>query len=117
MSFKVETLVQTVRQIAADRPQVIYNSEMKCSYSDGTCSDNTVGCLFGQAFAQMGVVVPENLDSKTIGMVINNFGGIYNPLHLEWCCAVQLSQDIGGRWGFCIRKADAYILERYGVLL
>jgi hypothetical protein len=113
----VSNIIAEVYKIVQVRPDVTYNPGIGgCKYADGICSDNTVGCLFGQALSNLGVDV-KRFDKYPMPL---NGEGTYTPAidrilqnefvgteqELNWCAKVQEYQDNGCSWGEAIKEVD-----------
>lgn len=114
--FSIQDLITEVRSIAQKRADVIYTKQddmETCSYNYGSCSDGTVGCLFGQALQELGFDTSE-VDNENIDTVIERLvekdrdpkTESYPSEQIEWCALVQMNQDHGLSWGVAVYKAD-----------
>ncbi len=100
---KLDQLIETVRKIARERPDVTSDTKT-CMYESGVCSDGSVGCLFGQAFEAMGWKPYDPVASQTIDKVLNGEVGYGGKVY--WCADVQEVQDCGVPWGEAVRQVD-----------
>lgn len=106
-TFSVSDLIAKVREIAAERGDVTYCYEEACCYASGECSDGSIGCVFGQAFAALGID-PASFDDSpipTIGHIIRR--SRHAGEQLAWCERVQERQDAGYTWGEAVSIANA----------
>ena len=122
----VSEVIAEVRKVVQLRPDVTYDAGVKgCQYADGICSDNSVGCLFGQVLSNLGVDV-KRFDKYPMP---NREGDTYTPAidrilknefvgtgqEIDWCVRVQEHQDNGLCWDDAVKEADSYLeLEPIG---
>lgn len=102
----IEDLIQTVRDLASESPDNIYNRPegmSVCLYNKGICTNGSVGCIFGQAFRKLGIEVDE--DGWIVIVLITVFG-YQSSSQNKWCSFVQCNQDRQKTWGECIKIAD-----------
>lgn len=110
-----EIELELIRLAAADPDFQYSTDDGGCSYTRGPSSDpdKCNGCLFGQAFQNLGVP-PENLTSAHNPRFARGIHGVwrlYNsdtPIPKGWVEA-QLAQDAGYAWGETVTK---YILSK-----
>lgn len=117
VNFTQKQLVAKVREIATERPNVVYKQgsarEGKafppCEYGSGKCSDGSEGRIFGQAFIALGVpsealdvgYFTGEIDEVLCYLSINDGNGID-----DWCLDVQQHQDQGSSWAVAVQLAD-----------
>lgn len=116
----VSEIIAEVRKIVQVRPDVTYNPGIGgCKYANGICSDNTVGCLFGQALSNLGVDV-KRFDKYPITQHKHDSTATYVPAidkiltnefegsaqEINWCAKVQEQQDGGAYWKDAVKEAD-----------
>lgn len=114
-------IIAEVRKIAKERPDVYYNPDGMCKYSSGECSDGSIGCIFGQAFTNLGIdakkfdkyPVPHHTSINgsttyvpSIDHILRNEFNCKEVLELEWCGTVQNGQDGGLSWKEAVLEAD-----------
>lgn len=107
--LKIEAIIGKVRQMATERRENRYRvcaANGSCGYEHGICTDETIGCIFGQAFLALGVT-PENMPvGGTICYVLGHHDVTHDFVELDWCRLVQGNQDRGEPWGSCVGAAD-----------
>lgn len=106
----VSDLVETVKAIAKERPRVVYvprNHVEGCCYNKGMCSDNSIGCIFGQAFRRLGLVIEEAHDNDSIEDAVRllHLPNINRQVRL--CQLIQGNQDSGFCWEQAVADAEA----------
>lgn len=116
----VSDIIAEVRKIVKERPDVYYNPDGMCKYSEGVCSDGSIGCIFGQAFTNLGINA-KKFDQYPVPEGMLNYGKNYIPgidhilrhefncediLELEWCGTVQNGQDGNLSWKEAVLEAD-----------
>ncbi len=98
----LERLVESVRKIATERPDVVYSGN--CYYDSGECSDGSVGCLLGQALQAIDWPIYErNLEDSIVFLLFNEG---YTDDRVIWCRRVQAEQDVKKTWAECVEYAD-----------
>jgi hypothetical protein len=111
VDITVEQLVLEVRKLADENPEFIYSPGVdfngdpnhNCLYNP---SNEQPGCIFGQAFINLGNPVPEDLEGVYINDILDGFA-IGTELEVrKWLQSVQINQDDGKPWGICIETAD-----------
>jgi len=115
----INKLINTVREFADLRPDNVYklsNDSIHCQYIAGTCSDGSIGCIFGQAFKELGLDWGEYGDTHacygTISALVQHFCGCGDHNILNWLDCVQVLQDMGHEWKNVVNEADLkYPLE------
>ena len=108
-------IIQEVRKLAEASPDNVYqlSNGLGCFYGKGQCTNESTGCIFGQAFTNLGI--PGTwLDDNTIGQ--NSY--IYEILdwlqiphtsqESQWCGKVQSEQDYRVSWKIAVENADKY---------
>lgn len=109
-TFTLPELVKTVREIAAENPDKVYeapNALGMCLYMHG----DEPGCIFGHALLRLGVP-PEAIGGVrgNIRTVLFDRGVISSPFGSDrlvvWCRAVQHLQDNRIPWGEAVNCAD-----------
>lgn len=115
----VSNIIAEVHKIVQLRPDVSYDPGVgECKYADGTCSDNSVGCLFGQVLSNLGIDVnrfdnypvsdrPECMSTyiPSINKILEKeFEGTEEEIN--WCAKVQEKQDDGLCWEDAVYAAD-----------
>jgi hypothetical protein len=107
-------LISEVRRLAADNPDFIYPdfgagpNEPKCLYVP---DDRQPGCIFGQAFINLGIQIPKSLDRDGINVHLERLGIEATRAQRTWCSTVQTEQDTRLTWGHGVKEADKYIAE------
>lgn len=102
--MNIDILIKNIREAASQRGENIYSSPSSetssCYYGKGTCTDGTVGCIFGQVWPELKAYEEESifsiLDSMNIGTSIQK----------SWCSEVQSNQDKGLSWREAVERAD-----------
>jgi hypothetical protein len=94
-----------IRRLAAEKPDFIY----KVPEGRGSCvylpDDKQAGCIFGQAFIALGIVVPTHENSVGIGTLFAE-SGLFTPDQILWLSRVQGAQDVTIPWGQAVKDAD-----------
>ena len=110
----IEKIISKVRELAFHSPDNVYsvNDEGHCLYNAGTCSDGSIGCIFGQAFKELGLDWGEWGDSNPVNccsasQVVEHFDGETSDTMLKWCDCIQKEQDVGKSWRASISLADS----------
>jgi hypothetical protein len=121
IEIRIEDLVANVRELAASRPDNIYQPasaapptapQRKCSYLTGNCHDGTVGCLLGQALLAIGFTAHQlrRIDTLSIEEALASLSevdsGHVDGGHVAWLMAVQCGQDEGHTWRRAVELAD-----------
>lgn len=99
-------LIAKIRELATERPNNKYVPEMddaSCSYATGHCTDGSVGCIFGQAFAALGHPIS---GVETIDDICRIYGVEATDAELRWMTDAQFMQDAGHAWGKIPTRAD-----------
>lgn len=99
-------VIEKVKQLAAERPENMYRGVCgACCYDEGTCTDGSVGCIFGQAFVALGVT-----EFPSTGKIRDVLPKIVSDVpsedQIDWCRDVQLSQDRQFTWGESVKEAE-----------
>lgn len=110
MMGRLNELVRLIRTMVSERPGIRYKHE-KCEYGLGLCSDNTLGCIFGQALTRMNWDILNPRDDRTISQVLEAIGYPPHDSMVRWCRAAQSQQDTGETWGDCVAYADQLMEE------
>jgi len=113
----VSKVIAELRKIVQLKPETIYSSGGHgCKYADGTCSDGSIGCLFGQVLSNLGedvkrfdnypMLCQENIYyTPAIDKILTNeFEGTAEEIN--WCAKVQEHQDNGCSWKEAVKEAD-----------
>lgn len=101
----VEELIARVRQLAEDEFTNRYHrvGGGSCLYDEGTCTNGSVGCIFGQAW-------PSLTGFRPIAVFLEKLNATEEQI--EWCRSVQEDQDNAQTWGASVENADRlYPLE------
>lgn len=105
---RVTQLIAKVRELAKERPDNKYLAK-PCFYLKGGCSDNTIGCIFGQALVALGYSFGE-FGAMNIDILLEKRLGFSLTLkQRSWICRVQLHQDADKTWAQSIQEADETI--------
>ncbi len=99
--IRLDVLISEVRKIASERPDVVSDSKT-CMYDSGTCSDGSVGCLFGQGFAAIDWDLHDD-QNDTMGIYSLLDGAGCTGVMVDWCSELQLQQDKGFSWGVLLK--------------
>ena len=115
-SLSIKEIVKSVRKLARKHPKVWYDKgkESYCCYSRGLCSNNSVGCIFGQVLSSYGidVVSIDNRGAEDIDALLSELGINWEDVDQDWFREVQEHQDNGMTWGESIELADKYINDK-----
>lgn len=100
-----------VRKLVADCPDCVYDAkDGPCRYASGQCSNNSVGCIIGQALAIMGHDV-KLLDSEDLvlsaGAALNELSAGFSIGLRDWATGIQDKQDNGHPWAEALSYADS----------
>lgn len=113
VNITIDQLIAEVRRLAAANPTAVYHrpeGQGICSYRNGLATDEKEvvcgqGCIFGQAFENLGAERPSDEDGS-IRMVISNRRILSSHDKVSWCFKVQEMQDDENNWGDCIKLSD-----------
>ncbi|WP_026415449.1 hypothetical protein [Actinomadura oligospora] len=105
-----EQLESKVRELAVDKPNHVYfrGGYAICRYN---ADDRQSGCIFGQAFAALGVRIVTEMEGTSIGAVLDWLGVPFSVEQGAWARIVQFRQDQQGTWMEAIREADAFVAD------
>lgn len=114
--FSSEELEAKVREIAAEKPEHVYQrheDDDSCLYveEDAETGEYTKpGCIFGKAFLSLGVS-PDRLVTYNrrgiSGIMPTLFPEVKSTNEqLSWRSVVQMRQDSGSTWSEAVRIAD-----------
>jgi hypothetical protein len=112
-----EKLIQAVREIAAEWPDVVYPANLDssgpaCYY---TTEDGCPDCIIGHAMARIGQALPAQQRSGMNECRLLNYSvretvwsGVLNTTreNLLWLATVQNYQDSGYTWATAVSRAD-----------
>jgi hypothetical protein len=123
----IEQLILEVRRLAKESPENKYTPELAdetaslikaCFYNKGKCTNGAVGCIFGQAFRNLGSPIPLVYDNGNGAGIKSIFAGLDithpNQNLIEWCLEAQRNQDSSYTWEKCITEADIYYYASHG---
>lgn len=100
----IDELIKEVRRLASESPDNIYLDRV-CRYNSGENSNGSRGCIFGQAFRNLGFMQIQ--EEKTVRYVLSEAQGIEGDTQLLfWCDCVQAYQDSCKAWSECVAMAD-----------
>ena len=106
-------LVQTVRKLAADYPDAVYQgTDRGCFYTIGECGPGN-GCIVGQALQKLGYEL-EGFDEQKgvgIGILIARLEIPCSCQDKDWLIFVQDYQDMGKPWKEAVKLADETVEE------
>jgi hypothetical protein len=112
--MNIDTLIETVRELAVHSPHNVYSSEglMGCSNVAGSCSDGSVGCIVGQAIRRIDPEFSFRGDEKSdIGTLCSRHGwALISDSRVRWLSKVQNTQDQNVPWAMCVSWADEVIV-------
>lgn len=115
LPFTLENLIGEVRKLAQENPDNAYKCKdgryVMCYYSKKTCTNGSIGCIFGQAMKRLGLDdnILATMENNTIMEIIPKYYPEHNRRLAIWCREVQSAQDFGWIWSKCIEAADDYI--------
>jgi hypothetical protein len=111
--MEIKKVIKEVRRLASENPDYVYtnnkdeNGRTICLY---LASADQPGCIFGQALTRLGVVIPIDLEGRSIDFIFWRIGRIELPgadsALVDWCSEVQRGQDSGLAWAKAIHGAD-----------
>lgn len=105
-----------VERLAKEKPDNVYSNgrggSSLCMYTQGTCQDGSVGCIFGQAFRNLGInpaliaKLDEDALNAAAALHFLNITRLPPSGHVaeNWVTAVQNSQDAGDPWGDAVSR-------------
>jgi hypothetical protein len=112
----IEQLVAEVTRLAQENPENSYEqTAIACYYNKGTCTNGTVGCIFGQAFRNLEQPLEDIFDSHCgntgirIGIVLKELKLNNIPELVNWCSEFQYWQDRHCSWNQCLVNANKSI--------
>lgn len=109
MKPTIKQIIAKVRELATKHPSNIYTGpypgKQNCFYESGGCQDGSVGCIFGQAFAQLDFPIQ---GSSSIRTLLDRHSINYHHDEVSWCSLFQLSQDKGHTWSKALEVADEF---------
>ena len=133
MTITLKSLVEEVRNLAAQRPNDRYEGVdgASCFYTlgtsfDSTCTPTGAGCIIGQAYVSLGGVFPDNiLEEEGEGLESHGIRDALQYLDVDcesdyadyltgWLVEVQGAQDGGTTWGRAVSIADLLMPEPMG---
>lgn len=87
---------------------------LRCCYTRGTCTNGTIGCIFGQILDhdEFDLARQNNI---TISDVLE--GSNFPDIMIDWCATLQVQQDIGKTWGDALLMAEQFYGEQLDRLL
>jgi hypothetical protein len=111
MNITIEQIITEVRNLAKQWPDNVYKKPPQdgpfqgmCSYDKGICEPSGgIGCIFGQAFRNLGV---ELKGSSDIYEILSHYDISSTGIQKNWCLQVQNQQDLLFPWGKCVEWAD-----------
>jgi len=100
------TIINKIRQSGIDRPDTYYSkSGDMCYYTDGLCSDQSQGCIFGQALIELDKdgdfrsIIDDNNYEDIVSLLDRLVGSGWvetpTPEQYNWWESVQIGQDLG----------------------
>lgn len=99
-------LIAQIRELAKKAPNNLYikpdEKYNTCCYDRGTCTDGSIGCIFGQALRALGL---ELKGAATISSVLSDNQIPCSESEKHWCATVQRLQDQGKTWSEALRLA------------
>lgn len=115
-SITFAALEREVRELALSRPHFIYPHaparggirNYSCSYN-GREDYGQPPCIFGQAFINLGLPVPANMEGDPIDTVIYELlvdGKDLSDPDTNWASTLQARQDVGDPWKDALMRAD-----------
>lgn len=107
-------LEKEIRRLATEAPDNVYISpdEGPCYYNKGICTDGTIGCIFGQAFRNLGISLPlEDDDDGRLPIVCLLKRLAINPSGRDsyFAAVIQNAQDNCCPWGEAVSRADRWV--------
>ena len=114
-----EQLIETVRAVAHEHPNFVYNSHevpgKACFYRNEITGEPD--CIIGRALDALGVLPEEMGLNNTVSVLILlgtlSDSGLVEEIsqsQMNWLCRVQSYQDSGDTWGDAVRKADKWVV-------
>jgi hypothetical protein len=99
-------LIAQIRELAKKAPDNLYiKPDPKyntCCYDRGTCTDGSIGCIFGQAFRALGL---ELKGTAIISYILSDNQIPCSGSEKLWCATVQRLQDQGRTWSEAVKLA------------
>jgi hypothetical protein len=104
-------IIRRVRALAESAPDNLYDGSGYCRYTEGTCTDRSIGCIIGQALGPMGFKrwlrkIDSTPGGVSIGRALGRMDVATTPDETIWLSVVQDAQDSGKPWGEAVSKAD-----------
>lgn len=106
----INQLIAKVREIAAKRPDFVYEVPDGGDVCQYVHEDGEPGCIFGHAFTALGVEPDQLAKLDGVGVIT----GVLDKLEIEhteeeraWCAMVQSLQDTGDPWGEAVSESNA----------
>jgi hypothetical protein len=109
---RVTQLIAKVRELAKERPSNKYLNK-PCFYLKGNCSDNTIGCIFGQALVALGYSFVESGAMNIDVLLQKKFDFALTLKQRVWICRVQVNQDADKTWAQSVQEADETIANDF----
>lgn len=108
-TFTAEDVTSEIIRLATEHPDAVYRAPDAlneytgtCTYTTGTAAGKS-GCLFGQAFANLGVPHDVMLSWDDNNLPIDDVADkLFTDAPVEWVW-VQCAQDSGRPWGHAIK--------------
>ncbi len=112
--LKIEDLINEVVKLSDTYPDAVNQTENGCYYNKGDYGNGIVGCIFGNALRNLGVIVDcdggdNDIFTPTIDVLLRKLKIVEgNPRKLNWCEEVQLNQDKGRTWAEAVYEANEH---------
>ena len=107
MSEFGQKFIATVREVAAEHPDYVYDPG-RCAY----IVDGKPGCLLGQALWRMGIISPalgrqSHNDEDIVGLLDTiGLNLAIDEKEMDWVASAQALQDSNESWGDAVRITD-----------
>lgn len=112
MTVMGEKIIGTTREIVAEAPGFVYDSDGKeCLYVERDEYDNaTPGCIFGHVLWRLGIIdglfITHESNTDGIRVLAWQRNWELSGIELNWMAKVQNAQDTGSTWAEAVGYAD-----------
>ena len=118
MKITFTDLKQTIEKLAEESPNCVYSNPERfiCSYYRGNCSNDSIGCIVGQACRILGFSEEDLVKMDQHGDFMDVFWSEeFNSRfsltddEIHWISTVQGNQDFGYNWCEAVSAANRKI--------
>ncbi len=107
--FTIEALIDEVKKLATEHPDNIYimpEETVTCMYNDGTCTDGSIGCIFGQAIKRLDPEI-KIVETGIADLLKNHLKITMTDQQLLWCRMFQIKQDSRKTWSEALHESNS----------